>query len=1241
MWCYQKPGFKVLLLAELQRQQQCSQFCDTLLKAEGVSVPAHSCILSAVSPHISSALSSVPAPPAGQSRLLEFQTLGACTLLHMVRLLYSGEMAGEGEKEKQEAISAAAKLGIHGLVEVTKRKSRNEGGGVQHAEVGVQTEPLMPVESERRQSRWRRDVRDGSTVLWKEILSNGEKDMCTQTDELQVNVPLPTHTAVSLDTIDVTVLQELGLGQTDSQLVPSQIPYIPIPAVYPPDENQIPQPSSAPPAFMQDPTAARYTSVAAVAMPYTSTPPSLLPFTAQLGPCAADPENWWTGTQEAAKNVTAGEEGDERFEMFQDNIAGFISYFLNSDQEHVCTEQGGRQAGARGARRARTGQRHTRRPRATGGRGRGRFTQTVAVQDVGMSRLQKLFLKKERVRTSRAGQGGGAVGRKLYLKTREFLTSAKSCQRTRRRGKVWEFSETGDTLPYSEKGGGGGAKSGRKTRAQQRNQDSLPVGTAQRARARPATPVSFSPFPMQLYNGVSASSPSLQPPPSASLLSSAASYVSPTSSLLHTTSHSPPSEDQFEHIDHLLEEVMMGLHILPNGNSSGTKCAQPPIPTSSSRCTCASSGTNLAQNKQQDHTTGFLEAGPGVHGSTQVVNIAGGTCDSNSIASEVPVLQQHQEGELNDMLNNFLQLFEQHINSCSAREDEQMDDESSSVASQPYSDLSKYRKTTTTPTPPLQNKHSRQPVGCPRTTALQQSGAAAHSTHPPKHTKGTTSKARAPVRRGRTSQLMFSLGREVVRGRKSVSSNDAKTKIPHEQKDKQLQQVPVVILERSLVLGHCQSHDVKSPAKTKTSSASVKCSQDRSSKKNQSVWWSTKTYPIRSRLGEAKDSTTFLKEPRAPSTGQPGVRKSRPKKNGQLPSSSNGESSSLPIQPQFVDPCGMEEQLENDQERQEEELTVQPQEEADGPTRRGKRTTVESEETSDDATVVKRVCFEQVAQPATETPLPSFESADCEAGTVETEDVIDVETVSLTGVGHCLQRDEQEENPVWSKSTVSQSEESLLDEETESSNAEFIEVDEDSDGINDLEKDTGDCHEWVEKDRDQGGAAPVMSQFVSPPLHFAEQASLGSAVSREDEDIDVIGGSSPAPEPVFISWTESSEGEKDTGDCHEWVEKDRDQGGAAPVMSQFVSPPLHFAEQASLGSAVSREDEDINVIGGSSPAPEPVFISWTESSEGEEEDEDEDIDVEEKTHCASSVLCAAASEGELVNRNHLTNMLSR
>ncbi|TNN77680.1 BTB/POZ domain-containing protein 18 [Liparis tanakae] len=344
MWSYQKPGFEALLLAGLQRQQQCSQFCDTLLKTEGVSVPAHSCVLSAISPQMSSALSSTPPPPAGQSRLLEFRALGACSLLHMVRLLYCGEMVGEGEKEKQDAISAAAKLGIHGLVEVTKRECKCRNKEEWRTEVGVQTEPLRPQEMEER---------------------------------------LGSH----------------------------------------------------------------------------------------VTPGPADLENWCDDPEGATRDVTAVEEwGDEQLEQFQGNIPEYISYFLNSDKEEGVGRGRARRrqgAGVGGARRGGTAERRAKTPQEKrGGRGRRGLTQTVDLQDVGVSKLQKFFL--QRWGPSRTGQGGGAVGRKLYLKTRELLKSTKSGQRTRRRGKVWEFSQSGDALPDC-KGGGGGGGGGRGNAQPKRN----------------------------------------------------------------------------------------------------------------------------------------------------------------------------------------------------------------------------------------------------------------------------------------------------------------------------------------------------------------------------------------------------------------------------------------------------------------------------------------------------------------------------------------------------------------------------------------------------------------------------------------------------------------------------------------------------------------------------------------------------------------------------------------------------
>lgn len=432
----------------------------------GVSVPAHSCILSAISPHMSSALSSTPPPPAGQSRLLEFRALGACSLLRLVGLLYSGEMSGEGEEEKREAVSAAAMLGIHGLVEVTRRdcKSRNKGREGQLVEVGVQTELLTPEEKNGRGGRWTREARDGSTFVWKETLSDGERDTWTQTEELQVNTAPPSCPAASFETIDMAVLQ--SLGQTDPDLLPPQIPYVPLTLFCPQGETQTHQPSFA----SMESTAAGNTSVAAVAPAYTSNPPPLLPLYSQPTTCAADPQSCWAGPERMSRNPKAAEEWeDERFEQFQGNIPGYINHFLNMDREKGSRRRRARgRQGARGSRRAGTGERRVRRPRGrTAGRGRGGLTQTVDVQEVGVSGLHKLFLQRWGMRASRTGQGGGAAGRKLHLKTRELLNPARSCQRRRGRREVWGFSLSGDVQLCE--GGAHHKQRGRRNMTQQFN----------------------------------------------------------------------------------------------------------------------------------------------------------------------------------------------------------------------------------------------------------------------------------------------------------------------------------------------------------------------------------------------------------------------------------------------------------------------------------------------------------------------------------------------------------------------------------------------------------------------------------------------------------------------------------------------------------------------------------------------------------------------------------------------------
>ncbi|CAI5652265.1 unnamed protein product [Oreochromis niloticus] len=1095
MWCYQKPGFDTLLLTELQRQQQCSQFCDTLLKAEGVSIPAHSCILSAISPHISSALSSTPTPAVGQSRLLEFRALGACTLLHLVRLLYSGEMAGEGEREKQQAISAAAKLGIHGLVEVTKRECKSRDGVAQCAEIGVQTEPLMS-ESEGRPGRWRREVRDGSTFLWKEIMSDGGKDVCTQTDELELNTAPPAHPAVSFETIDMSALQ--SIQHTDPLLVPPQI--VPVSVVYPQNELT-PQLSSAPLGSISE---AESTSVAVVTQPYTSVPPSLPHFMSQTTICNADPQSGW-----ADQDVAVAEEWEEeQFKQFQGNIPGFISYFLNPDSEEEPRRgRAGRRrrSGVGGARRAETGKEKPGRPRA-GGRGRGRGGLTQMVQEVGVSRLQKLFLLRWGMRTPRTGQGGGAAGRKLCLQTREVVKKGGHCERRRGRGIAWALSQVGDVLRSGEVGGST-TQRGRKNTGQQFEQGSRPV-RPRRSRAKTATSTSFFPTPMQFTNAhtVSTSSHSFQASPSPHLPSPAASYASPPSCL--PVPAPPPHEEQPEQIDRLLEEVMMGLDILPNNKGSASH-AQHPLPAGSNTGASASSEITSSQNKPQSLTSELRE-------STEVAAVAGAAGRSSPTNGVVPVLDQPCEGELGDMLDQFLQSFEQHVESCRAREEMETSGVSSTETCQPHTLMNTYKKNkdhTTTPYIPQLQKSTHR-IECSQTPELhidenesQESRSQSRKAHAgrtvsPKRIEETRPTSKRQNKR-RLKPYLFSLEKKRVKVRKP---DDAVNRNTHARKEKQLKQIPVVNLERRDLLpakvatpGHiCQNLEGKGPEETKNIS---------SIGKNPHGGF-LKIYPIRSRLREPQIPEPLTAK-RLPSAVQSGRRRrGRPRKNDPL-SSSNRECSKPPILAQPADFCVADEQLEKNQERHEEELAVQPHEEVGGPTRRGQKRGAESDEnTSDNSTVAKRACFETPTQP------PASEPADftSKLGATDPEEIIDVETVSLTG--DCLQ--EEKENLLWSELRLAEG--SLTDEEVQSSADEIIDVDGDDENM-----------EMKEEIHCQSRTAPTVFADLQPSVSPSQSAN-GSWDVVKDEVIDVIGGSSPVPEPVTITWTESSEGEEEGGE---------------------------------------------------------------------------------------------------------------
>lgn len=203
-----------------------------------------------------------------------------------------------------------------------------------------------------------------------------------------------------------------------------------------------------------------------------------------------------------------------------------------------------------------------------------------------------------------------------------------------------------------------------------------------------------------------------------------------------------------------------------------------------------------------------------------------------------------------------------------------------------------------------------------------------------------------------------------------------------------------------------------------------------------------------------------------PSSRQPGGRP----QNVQLLSLSDHVVSPTPSQP--VEPRGTEEQPGNNQDPPRQELTVQPREEADG--------AEAGEETSDDVTAEKEM--PQLARMA--------------------EDVIDVETVSQTGIGDDVQSEEQAEKPPYDGAALG---------ETNGGMESSDETIDEEDG----------CEKDEKNDRFRSRAAPET---------LVRLGWTGSCNCDQDEDVDVIGVSSPAPDPVVISWSEGSEGEKEEED---------------------------------------------------------------------------------------------------------------
>ncbi|KAJ8000590.1 hypothetical protein DPEC_G00181960 [Dallia pectoralis] len=215
MWKYQLPGYELKLIGELQKQQNSSLYCDTLLQSEDVSVPAHSCILAALSPYLSRALATDPPPlHVGHRRPLKLHAVGARTLLKLVGLFYSGELEGEDPKEREEVMAAAYKLGIAHLVE------EDEGGGWRRTlcsvrEAGVQTEPVLGVTDV---GTGPEEKRDRATQV--EVLTRVDTE--TQVEVLTL---VDTETQVEVLTLvdKETQVEVLTLVDTETQTMDNKV----------------------------------------------------------------------------------------------------------------------------------------------------------------------------------------------------------------------------------------------------------------------------------------------------------------------------------------------------------------------------------------------------------------------------------------------------------------------------------------------------------------------------------------------------------------------------------------------------------------------------------------------------------------------------------------------------------------------------------------------------------------------------------------------------------------------------------------------------------------------------------------------------------------------------------------------------------------------------------------------------------------------------------------------------------
>ncbi|XP_058654499.1 uncharacterized protein LOC131553684 isoform X1 [Onychostoma macrolepis] len=494
--------FETLIVKELQKQQSRAEFCDIVLQTRGVSVPVHSCVLSAFSPWLCGVLSAMPSPRNGQRRLIEVQAVEACTLLSLVSLLYSGQL----NEDKEEVLSAACKLGIDIPQQISKRPA---------TEGNTQTECMKEVAERECQT----EAVPSECQNPKETI---ESVNLIGTSSWRTDQGLCTYT----DGSDIT-LAKLQNIQGNPENMPSfqVMDVVPESAMYPTASG----PACLPQVYVCPPSASY------------QQPPTPLP----LHPYPSHSTNVEPLAREGQPALGGVSEGEEcvleAFARFENNIPGFINYFLDTN---IAQGAGQREQSQRGMRGDVKTEGRVRRVGARGG---------VALKGEGLricKREQNMNRCGRVARSAWLGQGGGRVGR--MLDTRQmFKNQEKLKRRQQGRGAMKEEGEGGRSR---------GRPRQRQTGSRGRLVEPVCQDTAppqRRRRGRPRKRPLPKPDVSQNFSGITPPDQKTLNPPAPSMLHTAALPAANQTSLTQP-------------MDWLIDDVIAQLPFMPSNQNGIT-----------------------------------------------------------------------------------------------------------------------------------------------------------------------------------------------------------------------------------------------------------------------------------------------------------------------------------------------------------------------------------------------------------------------------------------------------------------------------------------------------------------------------------------------------------------------------------------------------------------------------------------------------------------------------------------------